>query len=238
MGYLICGKCRRYYQLQSGESPKDFISECDCGGKVRYVENLDIVDPSWKPITIKRKPTKSEVLKDKTRSVFSITGDIKNRLSQFFHKHFGNLLYNIRNRNQVYRNPHRNPQGTPYGMGPEFINSIINELNLRNIRWIIIDSVCISDNSNFVIHPGIFYLLTFVLLMAVGYLFEDKIIGTKNAVITGAISFFFGSITTHKFISPFNTLYPIGSYQWGCLRMDRWVYKNENSTEIIKLPKR
>lgn len=200
VGYLICGKCRRYYQLQSGESPKDFINECDCGGKVRYVKNLDIVDPSWKPITIKRKPTKSEVLKDKTRSVFSITGDIKNRLSQFFHKHFGNLLYNIRNRNQVYRNPHRNPQGTPYGMGPEFINSIINELNLRNIRWIIVIPFALAITLILLFTQGIFYLLTFVLLMAVGYLFEDKIIGTKNAVITGAISFFFGSITTSSFL--------------------------------------
>jgi len=76
VGYLICGKCKSYYELQPGESPKDFISECDCGGKVRYVENLDIVDPSWRPVYIKKNLPK-EVLKDKIRSVSSIPGDIK-----------------------------------------------------------------------------------------------------------------------------------------------------------------
>jgi hypothetical protein len=40
MGYLICDKCRGYYELQKGESAEDF-DKCQCGGKLRYVNNLD-----------------------------------------------------------------------------------------------------------------------------------------------------------------------------------------------------
>lgn len=40
MGYLICEKCRGYYELQEGESPEEF-DKCLCGGKLRYVENLN-----------------------------------------------------------------------------------------------------------------------------------------------------------------------------------------------------
>lgn len=56
MGYLICKKCGGYYELQQGESPDDpqnlrfwdqenkvFYSfdECECGGELEYVENLN-----------------------------------------------------------------------------------------------------------------------------------------------------------------------------------------------------
>lgn len=41
MGYLVCDKCGGYYELQPGESPDDFSDECECGGKIRYVENLE-----------------------------------------------------------------------------------------------------------------------------------------------------------------------------------------------------
>lgn len=56
MGYLICKKCGRYYELQPGESPDDpqnlrfwdrenevfyGFEECNCGGKLKYVENLN-----------------------------------------------------------------------------------------------------------------------------------------------------------------------------------------------------
>ncbi|MCE5214584.1 MAG: hypothetical protein LLF83_07695 [Methanobacterium sp.] len=34
-GYLICEKCKGYYELQEGESPADFES-CQCGGKLTY----------------------------------------------------------------------------------------------------------------------------------------------------------------------------------------------------------
>lgn len=200
MGYLICSKCKSYYQLQSGEFAKDFVSECDCGGKIRYVENLDIVDPRWKQFSIKKKPTKREVLRDKTRRVSYIPREIKNRLNQFFNKHFGSLLYNIRNRNRVHKTSHGTPYGTPYGMGPEFINSIMNELNFRNIRWVIVIPATIAITLILAFAPGILTLLTFILLVAVGYLFEDRIIGTKNAVVTGAISYFLGNLLTGSFL--------------------------------------
>jgi Protein of unknown function (DUF4013) len=34
-GYLICGTCGGYYELQHGESPEDF-EDCQCGGKLEY----------------------------------------------------------------------------------------------------------------------------------------------------------------------------------------------------------
>jgi len=199
VGYLICGKCKSYHELQPGESPKDFVSECGCGGKLRYVENLDIVDPSWRPVYIKKKPTKKEVLKDKTRSMSSIPSNIKNRLNQFFQKHFGNLLYNIRNRNRVHRTPHGAQYGSQ-GMGPDFINSVMRELNFRNIRWEVVIPVTIVITLILVFAPGILTLLIFLILVAVGYLFEDIIIGTKNALLIGAISYFFGYLITGSFL--------------------------------------
>jgi hypothetical protein len=39
-GYLVCEKCWGYYKLQPGESPEDF-DYCECGGKLRYTENLN-----------------------------------------------------------------------------------------------------------------------------------------------------------------------------------------------------
>ena len=30
--YLVCNRCGGYYELQPGESPKDFSLECECGG--------------------------------------------------------------------------------------------------------------------------------------------------------------------------------------------------------------
>jgi hypothetical protein len=40
MGYLICDKCGGYYKLDKGESADDF-DDCQCGGKLRYVDSLD-----------------------------------------------------------------------------------------------------------------------------------------------------------------------------------------------------
>lgn len=40
-GYLVCDKCNEYYKLQPGESPDDFIDKCDCGGNLKYYENID-----------------------------------------------------------------------------------------------------------------------------------------------------------------------------------------------------
>ena len=32
--YLVCNRCGGYYELQPGESPKDFSLECECGGRL------------------------------------------------------------------------------------------------------------------------------------------------------------------------------------------------------------
>lgn len=42
MSYLICTNCGGYYQLQPGESPKDF-SECQCGGKLKYTDEINVI---------------------------------------------------------------------------------------------------------------------------------------------------------------------------------------------------
>lgn len=205
MGYLICGECKSYYKLQSGESRKNFVNHCDCGGKLRYVENLDIVDPSWKQVSIKRKKTKREILKNKIQSVFSIREmNIKNRVVQFFHKNFGKWIYNIQNRNRI----HRTPYGTPYGMETGFINSIKNEFNFNNIRWILVIPITLAITAILAFAQGILSLLILVLLAAVGYLIDDQIIGTKNAIVVGAISFFLGSLFagSYLYLIPFTIL--------------------------------
>lgn len=45
-GYLECEKCGGYYKLQPGESPEDFSDKCQCGGKLKYVEDLELIDKS------------------------------------------------------------------------------------------------------------------------------------------------------------------------------------------------
>lgn len=40
MPYVICEKCGGYYELQVGESSDDFEA-CQCGGKLKYFENMD-----------------------------------------------------------------------------------------------------------------------------------------------------------------------------------------------------
>lgn len=41
MGYLKCDKCGGYYELQPGEHASDFSDTCQCGGKLKYVANLN-----------------------------------------------------------------------------------------------------------------------------------------------------------------------------------------------------
>ena len=193
MGYLICGRCKSYYELQSGESPKKFVDKCDCGGKLRYVKNLDFVDPNWKQVTLKKKLTSREILRNKIQSVRSIGKmDLKNRLATFFHDKFGRRVYNAQDWNRKNKSPYRMDMG--------FINSIMSELNFYNIRWVLVIPVAIAITIIFTITHGIFSLLILVLLGAVGYMFNDQVIGTKNAVITGAISFFLGSLITGSFL--------------------------------------
>ena len=40
MPYLVCEKCKGYYVLKVGESPRDF-GGCPCGGSLRYVKKLN-----------------------------------------------------------------------------------------------------------------------------------------------------------------------------------------------------
>jgi hypothetical protein len=192
MGYLICGKCKSFYKLQSGESTKDFVDECDCGGKMRYIENLDIVDPAWKQVSLGKKPTKKEILKNKTQFLFSFRKlNIKNRLNQFYYNNIGKHISNAQNRRRIHRNP--------TGMQAGFINSILNEFNLHNIQWILVLPVSIAIILILTFTNGISTLLIFILLVIIGYLSKNMIIGTKNALITGAISFFLGSLFMGSF---------------------------------------
>lgn len=43
MGYLACDKCGEYYKLKEGEYIHDFDDKCECGGTLKYTENLDEV---------------------------------------------------------------------------------------------------------------------------------------------------------------------------------------------------
>lgn len=38
MRYLFCDKCERYHELQVGESPENYSDQCECGGKLEYVD--------------------------------------------------------------------------------------------------------------------------------------------------------------------------------------------------------
>jgi hypothetical protein len=49
-GYLECEKCGGYYELQPGESPKDF-EKCQCGGNLRHVKQLVISSIKSEDIT-------------------------------------------------------------------------------------------------------------------------------------------------------------------------------------------
>lgn len=209
MGYLICSKCKSYYELQPGESAKDFARECDCGGKVRFVENLDIVDPQWKQVAMRKKSTTREILRNRMQSLLSFRrSDIKNRLVRFFNKYFrifNNYLGKRIHSNQ--RRIYRTPYGTE-GLSQGFINSIMRELNFHNIRWVLVIPVAIAITIILTIIHGIFTLAIFVLWVAVGYLFDDRIVGTKNAVVAGGISFFLGSLLTgsYLYLIPFTLL--------------------------------
>lgn len=192
MGYLICGKCKSYYKLQSGESAKDFVDKCDCDDKLRYIENLDIIDPRWRQVLFRKKPAKKDILKNKMHSLFSFPGNIKNRLHQIYYNNIGKHIYKARNQSRSYRRPQ--------GMQASFINSILNELNFHNIQWILVVPATIAITLILTFTNGFSTLLAFILLVVVGYLSENMILGTKNAVITGAVSFFLGSLFAGSFL--------------------------------------
>lgn len=41
MGYMVCEECGKYFELKPDESHEDF-GKCECGGTLKYVENLDL----------------------------------------------------------------------------------------------------------------------------------------------------------------------------------------------------
>ena len=43
MGYLICNKCKKYYELQPGETTEDFDLDCICGGKLEFNKDINIL---------------------------------------------------------------------------------------------------------------------------------------------------------------------------------------------------
>lgn len=192
MGYLICSKCKIYYKLESDESKKDFVSECNCGSKIRYVENLDIVDPTWRQAPIQKKPSSKEILKKKIQSLSkALNTNIKNPIIQFYN----NFRYKFQNTTK-WNNNYNTYQGMRFG----FIYSIMNELNMNNLQWTLIILFTLLITIILTIDQGILTLLIFILLAALGYLIKDPVIGAKNALITGAISFFLGSLLTGSFL--------------------------------------
>lgn len=84
------------------------------------------------------------------------------------------------------------------GINPLF--AIKNELNFNNVRWTYIIPVIVAITLILTFAQGIFTLFTFIILLAVGYLFHNPIIGTKNAIIAGAISFFLASLFAGSFL--------------------------------------
>ena len=42
--YLVCDTCKGSYELQPGEKPGDFSSECECGGKLTYNRDISSSD--------------------------------------------------------------------------------------------------------------------------------------------------------------------------------------------------
>ena len=41
-GFIFCEKCNGYYELQPGEYKENF-DNCDCGGKLKFVETIEAV---------------------------------------------------------------------------------------------------------------------------------------------------------------------------------------------------
>ncbi len=64
MGYLVCNKCGGYYMLRAGESPDDFKSKCECGGRLEYFKRLS--DP------LNKSQTSSRESSDKTWNKYFI----------------------------------------------------------------------------------------------------------------------------------------------------------------------
>lgn len=101
LGYLICNECEGYYELESGETPENFSNECECGGKLRYADNLPKTEekqqPRMKPISEYEKtdninPNTSyqqqEIYREKSPILAVILSFFIPGLGQFYNGHF------------------------------------------------------------------------------------------------------------------------------------------------------
>ncbi len=52
MAYLICKKCKSYYELKPEEKPEDFSSECECGAKLKFTKNFNVNKKDWEEFLI------------------------------------------------------------------------------------------------------------------------------------------------------------------------------------------
>lgn len=52
-GYLVCDTCKGSYELQPGEKPGDYSSECECGGRLTYNRNISASNKDTKLKKIK-----------------------------------------------------------------------------------------------------------------------------------------------------------------------------------------
>jgi hypothetical protein len=43
-GYLICDKCGSYYEIKEGESADDYNTNCECGGTLKFIHNIEQPD--------------------------------------------------------------------------------------------------------------------------------------------------------------------------------------------------
>ncbi len=46
MAYLVCDKCGGLYELQPGEKTENFDLKCECGGKIKYKESIEVDNQS------------------------------------------------------------------------------------------------------------------------------------------------------------------------------------------------
>lgn len=65
MGYLICDQCGGYYELKEGESPEDFEINCECGGILKTINNLEEYYDNKSNMTLEGSNSLKDNLKDK-----------------------------------------------------------------------------------------------------------------------------------------------------------------------------
>lgn len=69
MPYLICDECEGYYELSPGESADDFSNICECGGNLKFTENLPVKEEKPKPRmkSISNRQTNNNIISNGTK---------------------------------------------------------------------------------------------------------------------------------------------------------------------------